>query len=131
MMSTRLEPPPKAARELSYERSAPWYTRKRNFYLIIFLLLLNVVATTSISWGPLVVSEVKGALEARRQAKVAAAAEKQRLAAEAANQAARTEEFKKALAWAAPEGKVIYTEEPAEAARLLAGTRYSLIEVKN
>src|SRR5437660_3926575 len=70
------DPIPVASPQVPYERRTPWYAHRGSFYLLIFLLLLNIVATTSISWGPLAVRAFQARVAARqaaRQQTVAAA----------------------------------------------------------
>jgi hypothetical protein len=129
---TQTQPPqrvitPSSPADIPYERAVPWYARRRNFYLIVFLLLLNVVATTSISWGPIAVKEFQSRLDARRAAKAKALADAQQAAALAAQEQARQAAFDRAMAFEFPSTLVCYTEDSAEAAKLLAGKGYSLI----
>lgn len=117
--------------ELTYERAMPWYAHKRAFYLVLFLLLLNVVATTSISWGPPAVQSLRDSIVARR----AAAQQAQLNAARAARQAqlnaasvaaasARALQlqaaFARCLQFDLPPGQLIYTDDPQQAGALLA-----------
>lgn len=132
-MSPSTQPPPQRvvtpspAADIPYERAVPWYTRRRNFYLIVFLLLLNVVATTSISWGPIVVKEFQSRLDARRAAKAKAAADAQQAAAMAAQQQQAQARYDRAMAFELPPSHVCYTEDPTEAAQLMAGNGYSVV----
>ena len=111
---------PVPAAEITYERQPPSAIPRRWLVTFAGLLLLNIVATTSISWGPWAVRAARDAIAARR----AAAAKAQADAAKAAGEAARRQREgalrARAAAFTMPAGQVVYTEDPAEAARLLA-----------
>jgi hypothetical protein len=118
---------PAVGPDLAYEQQTPWYAQRRAFRLIVLLLLLNIVAVTSITWGPLSVRAFQDALAARQAAAQTQAAAAQAQATAAANAAAlqaavakRSALLKQCAAFQMPAGLVVYTEDPAEAARLLA-----------
>jgi hypothetical protein len=108
---------------ISYERGVAWYTRKRYYYFIVLLLLGNMVATTSITWGPIVMKEFQATRDARRVAKAKAAADAQLAAA---HQAALANN-QLALAYNFPAGQVVYSEDSAEAEKLLTGGGFATV----
>lgn len=120
--------------DLPYEHAAaPWYAQRRAYRLIVLLLALNVVALTSITWGPITVRAWQEARAARRAeaAQAEAAAQQARAAAAKALAdqqalAARQAQVRQCLAFAAPAGQVVYTEDPAEAAAMLLDGRASM-----
>ena len=121
-----------SAPEIPYERQPPGAVPRWWLRLIALLLLLNVVATTSISWGPVVVESARRALAERR----AAAAKAQSDAAAAAAEAAAARQKKalqaRAAAYAVPDGQALYTEDPAEAERLLSDLpAYAVVPASN
>jgi hypothetical protein len=118
-----------AGPSLAYEVEQPWYGQRRAFRIIVLLLLLNIIAVTSITWGPIT---VKAWQDHRAAAKAAEAKEKSDAAQAARAQAAvatRTTALNAALAFQLPPGQVVYTEDPAEASRLLfaPGGGYSAV----
>lgn len=141
-------PPPTAERavhvgrprhpgDLTYEQQTPWFAQRRAFRLIVLLLGLNVVAVTSITWGPITVRAVQERVAARKAAEAqaqAAAAQQQAAAAKAAaDQAAlaqRAALVKQCLTFPLPAGRVVYTEDFVEAAKLLADGRAGYSAVK-
>src|SRR3954463_16115932 len=72
-----------AAPSLPYEVEQPWYGQRRAFRIIVLLLLLNIVAVASITWGPITVRAWQDhrvaakAAEAKAKADAAAAATRQ------------------------------------------------------
>lgn len=105
--------------EIAYERQPPGAVPRWWLRLIALLLLLNVVATTSISWGPAVVESARRALAERRAASAKAQADAAAAAAEAATARRREALQAQAAAYVVPAGQVVYTEDPREAKRLL------------
>jgi hypothetical protein len=119
--------------ELVYEgQPAAGGVSRRWLMLLTALLLLNVVATTSISWGPPLVQSIRQSVDARR----AAAANARAAAAKAAADAAALQQFhaarKTAAAYDLPAGQVIYSDDPVES-RTLAASRpdYSCVTRDN
>jgi hypothetical protein len=117
-------PPPKpaplpAAPSLPYEVEQPWYGQRRAFRIIVLLLLLNIIAVTSITWGPINVRAWQDHRAAAKAAEAKAKADAALAAAERSAIVARAAAVKAALAFQMPAGQVIYTEDPGEASRLL------------
>jgi hypothetical protein len=111
--------PPPAAPSLPYEVEQPWYGQRRAFRIIVLLLVLNIVAVTSITWGPIT---ARAWQEHRAAAKAAEANAKAGAAAAAATlsaAAAQAVAVKASLGFQMPAGQVVYTEDPSEASRLL------------
>jgi hypothetical protein len=103
----------------------------------VLLLALNVVAVTSITWGPITVRAVQERMAARKAAEAqaqAAAAQQQAVAAKAAaDQAAlaqRAALVQQCLTFPLPAGRVVYTEDFVEAAKLLADGKAGYSAVK-
>ena len=123
--------PPNAveALDVPYERAAtPWYSHRGAFYLLVFLLLLNVVATTSVTWGPLVMRAVQDRMAARRAAQQQAVAAAQAAVAQRVAIQRQQAVYQQCAQFALPEGQVVYSEDPVEAERLVsAGTGYSCV----
>jgi hypothetical protein len=112
--------------DVAYAQPAPWYAQRRAFRVIVLLLILNIVATTSITWGPPLMQMARDALAARRVAAQQAQALAADLKAQAAEQAARQAQqeawqaaYRKAAAVTVPADQLVYTEDPAEADRLV------------
>src|SRR4051794_29908465 len=121
--------PTTAARstELRYELSTPWYAQRRAFRIIVLLLLLNIIAITSITWGPLTArawQDWRAARQAAEAQAAAAAAQAQaaaaKLAAHKTEVAAQQATIQQAMSLSLPAEQVVYTEDSGEAARLLA-----------
>jgi len=125
-------PPPPAVRpvptdNLTYEQTTPWFAQRRAFRLIVLLLILNIVAVTSITWGPITVRAVQERMAAKRAAEAqaqAAAAQQQAAAAKAAADqsklAQRAALVRQCLTFPLPAGRGVHTEDFVEAAKLLA-----------
>lgn len=125
-------PEPVTALKVPYERAVPWSARRGPFYLIVLLLFLNVVATTSITWGPMAMRDVRDWIDARRAAKQKAQADAREAAAAQAALARNVAAFGQCLVCEVPATQVVYSEEPSEVARLLRATQgYSCIPVRN
>lgn len=107
------------APSLPYEVERPWYRQRRAFRIIVLLLLLNIVAVTSITWGPITVRAWQEHRERAKRADAQAKAEAARAATVASAITARTAAVKAALAFQMPAGQVVYSEDPDEAMRLL------------
>ncbi|HZN64242.1 MAG TPA: hypothetical protein VFB66_03005 [Tepidisphaeraceae bacterium] len=112
--------------DVAYAQPAPWYAQRRAFRVIVLLLILNIVATTSITWGPPLMQMTRDALAARRaaaQQAQALAADMQAAAAARARQKAEQDAwlaaYRKAAAVIVPADQLVYTEDPAEADRLV------------
>ncbi|MDB5298011.1 MAG: hypothetical protein JWO31_3994 [Phycisphaerales bacterium] len=127
---------PRPAGGLPYERDVPWFADRRAFRIIVALLLLNALAVTSITWGPLVARAWQEWLAARKGAEQQARADAAKAAADAAKAAADAAGRVKArdaqlagLKFAMVPGQVVYTEDFVEAARLArdGGVRYSAV----
>ena len=114
--------------QIPYERPVPWYAQRRSFYIIVFMMLLNAVATTSVTWGPPTLAGVREWRAARRAKEQQARAAAAQAAAQAAALQKKQALQQKLLEFAAPDGHVAYTEDPAEAERLLlSGQGYSTV----
>lgn len=114
---------------VTYERQASAAVPRRWLFLIALLLFLNVVATTSISWGPTVVQSAKQALAERRAAAAQAQADAASAAAKAAALRQRQALHQQGAAYRVPAGQVVYTEDLTEADRLLKSVpHYSAVE---
>jgi hypothetical protein len=112
--------------DVAYAQPAPWYAQRRAFRVIVLLLILNIVATTSITWGPPLMQMARDALAARRAAAQQAQALAADMKAQAAEQAARQAQqeawqaaYRKAAAVTVPADQLVYSEDPAEADRLV------------
>ncbi|CAA9430301.1 MAG: hypothetical protein AVDCRST_MAG64-3438 [uncultured Phycisphaerae bacterium] len=125
------------AGDLTYEQQTPWFAQRRAFRLIVLLLILNIIAVTSITWGPITVRAFQERMAAQKAAEAqaqAAAAQQQAAAAKAAAaQAAlaqRAALVQQCLTFPLPAGRVVYTEDFVEAAKLLADGKagYSAVE---
>ena len=122
--------------DLPYELQTPWFAQRRAFRLIVLLLILNIVAVTSITWGPITVRAIQESLAARKAAEAQAQAAAAQPAAAAAKAAAdpaalaqRAALVQQGLALPAVPGRVVYTEDFVEAAKLVADGRagYSVV----
>ena len=122
LTTPKLAPPPPAP-SLSYEVEQPWYGQRRAFRIIVLLLLLNIVAVTSITWGPITVRAWQDHRERAKRADAQAKADAAKATATASTVTARTAAVKAALAFQMPAGQVVFTEDPEEASRLLASPR--------
>jgi hypothetical protein len=111
--------PPGAAAEIVYERQPVAAVPRRWLLAIVLLLMLNVVATTSITWGPVVMQSARQALAERRAAAAAAQAKAAVAAVEVAKRQRDEALRAQAAVFVIPAGTVVYTEDLAEAARLL------------
>src|SRR3712207_2253526 len=107
--------------QIPYERVVPWYAQRRSFYIIVFMMLLNAVATTSVTWGPPTLAGVREWRAARRAKEQQAQAAAAQAAAKAATLQAAQARVQKLLQFSIPPGQLVYTEDPAEAERLLPG----------
>jgi hypothetical protein len=114
--------------QIPYERQVPWYAQRRSFYIIVFMMLLNAIATTSVTWGPPTLAALREWRAARRAKEQQAQAEAARAAAKAAAVQKQQALEQKLLQFTLPETDVVYTEDPAEAERLLlSGQGYSTV----
>jgi hypothetical protein len=114
--------------QIPYERQVPWYAQRRSFYIIVFMMLLNAIATTSVTWGPPTLAALREWRMARRAREQQAQAAAAQVAAKAAAVQKKQALQQKLLQFAVPQGHVAYTEDPAEAERLLlSGQNYSTI----
>jgi hypothetical protein len=118
---TALKPAPllPAAPSLPYEIEQPWYGQRRAFRIIVLLLLLNIIAVTSITWGPITVRAWQEHRTRAQAAEAQAKADAARAAAAKSAVVARTTAVKACLSIQMPPGQVVYTEDTEEASRLL------------
>jgi hypothetical protein len=92
------------------------------------MMLLNAIATTSVTWGPPTLAGLREWRATRRAKEQQAQAAAAQAAAKAAALQQRQAAQQKLLQFTLPQGHVVYTEDPAEAERLLlSGQGYSTV----
>src|SRR5262245_35624144 len=79
-----------SAPSLPYEVERPWYGQRRAFRIIVLLLLLNIVAVTSITWGPITVRAWQDHRDRAKRADAQAKADAAKAATTASTVTART-----------------------------------------
>lgn len=109
---------PQPAPALAYERSGSQYATRRQFRVLLALVLLNLLITLQFAYFPSLTATVKNRWAQYQQKKEQAAAVKQALAVE--QQVMRGSE---------PAGKVAWDENPETAAALLGGAGYKRVRV--
>lgn len=99
-------------RTLTYERPAGQFATRRQFRLVLLLLLLNLGITIQNAYWPGLLAAVKDSWSKYQQVRQARALQRQ------------------ALNFAEPQGKVVWDENPQTAATLLANPSYGKIRVE-
>lgn len=98
---------------LAYEPSSSQYATRRQFRLLLALVVLNLLITSQLAYFPGLAASVRQRWAEYQQKRERAAAVKKALALE-----------QQAMVFTEPAGKVVWDENPDTAAKLLAGSGY-------
>jgi hypothetical protein len=122
---------------VTYEQTTPWYAQRRTFRLIVLLMVLNIIAVTSITWGPITAKLVQDRLAERKAAEAQAQAAALQVQTDAANAAAhqaavadRAARVQQCLTYSLQPGQVIYTESFVAAAQLILNGKAGYVTIR-